>query len=86
MVAPGAVEVATWPLEGTDRPDMAAVDELARLQLAARRAGCSIRLRDVSDDLRALLDLVGLLQVVGQPEGGEEVGVEEEVEPDDPVA
>ena len=36
------------------------VDLLARLQLAARRAGGRIWLRDPSPALRALLDLVGL--------------------------
>ena len=69
--------------------DLAVVDELARVQLAARRLGCSIRLRNARDDLIALLDLVGLrtvLQVLGQAEGGEEVRVEEVVVTDDPVA
>jgi hypothetical protein len=36
------------------------VDELARLQLAAGRLGCSIRLRGACVELRELLDLVGL--------------------------
>ena len=89
MVAPGAGEVATWPLEGAGRPDLLAIDDLARLQLAARRLGCGIQVRDPSADLRALLDLAGLLEVLevlGEPEGGEQAGIEEEVEPDDPVA
>ena len=89
MVAPGAVEVATWPLEGVGRPDLLAVDVLARLQLAARRLGFAIQVREPSAELRALLDLTGLLevlQVLGEPESGEQAGVEEEVEPDDPVA
>ena len=68
-------------------PDLAAVDALARLQHAARLLGGSIRLVDVCDELAELLDLVGLGREVGrEPEGGEEVGVEEGVKPGDPVA
>ena len=81
----GADEVAAWPLAG--RPDLEAVDALARLALAARRLGCAIRLRDADPDLVGLLKLVGLArEVVGEPEDGEEVGAEEVVVPDDPVA
>jgi ABC-type transporter Mla MlaB component len=43
------------------------VDALARLQLAARRRGCEIRLRGVSGELRELLALAGLEAVL--PEG-----------------
>ena len=71
LVAP-AGEVASWPLEGDGRPDLGAVDDLARLQLAAKRAGCAIQLRDACPELVALLDLAGLSEVV--------------VQPDDPVA
>ncbi len=94
----GRTEVASWPLTGTGRPDVSSVDALARLQLAARRLGCSIRLRDPCPELSALLDLVGLrevvtgapgpgrcLEVVGEPEDGEQPGVQEVVMPDDPV-
>ena len=45
-------------------PDLALVDALARLQLAARRRGCSIQLRDPCEELRELLDLVGLAELV----------------------
>ena len=82
-------EVASWPLLCRGRLDLKVVDELARLQLEARRQGCSIWLRQVCPDLVELLQLVGLgdvLQVSGQAEGGEEAGVEEVVVPDDPVA
>ncbi len=88
----GDVEVATWTLGDCGRPDLDVVDELARLALTARRMGCSILLRHVGDQLSQLLDLVGLRQellgveVVGQTEVGEQVGVEEVVVPDDPVA
>ena len=72
--------------------DAAAVDALARIQLAARRMGRQVVLRDVADDLRDLLTLVGLGGVLriepgGQPEQREQrVGVEEERELDDPPA
>ncbi|MFI1398993.1 STAS domain-containing protein [Streptomyces sp. NPDC020681] len=48
---------------GLSRPDLAAVDALARLQLTARRLGCRISLRGADAELRALLELVGLAEV-----------------------
>jgi hypothetical protein len=92
----GDVELAGWPLAPWDRPGLAVVDQLARCQLAARRLGCSIRLRGACAELAELLDLVGLgelvsgpaglrFQTYGQVEGGEQCGVEEVVMPDDPV-
>lgn len=73
----GDVEVARWPLVRGGRPDLAVVDELARLQLAAGRLGCSIRLRDTCGALTELLDLAGLadivtVAVVGATRRGEE--------------
>ncbi|GAA3769623.1 STAS domain-containing protein [Streptomyces chiangmaiensis] len=66
---------------------LASVDVLARLQLAARRAGGRIRLRDPAPALRALLALVGLpFEVEGDVEQREPaLGVEEEVEPGEPA-
>jgi hypothetical protein len=80
-----------------DRVDMTVVNQLARLQLAARRLGCSIVLRGVGVRLAELLEFAGLTDVLpsvsepgrevgGKSEGGEEVGVEEGMEPGDPVA
>ncbi|MGW2523997.1 STAS domain-containing protein [Streptomyces sp. NPDC001617] len=68
-------------------PGLAAVDLLARLELAARRAGGRIRLRDPVPSLRALLDLVGLrFEVEGHAEQREPpLRVEEEVEPGEPA-
>jgi ABC-type transporter Mla MlaB component len=57
-------EVARWPLASLRRPDLAAIDDLARVRLAARRLGCSIVVLDACAELRALLDLVGLDAVV----------------------
>ena len=74
----------------TTSPDLGLVDALARLQLMARRRGCSIQLRPC-DELRELLLLVGLAEVLGvepqrKVEQGIQVGVEEVVQPGDPTA
>jgi hypothetical protein len=83
----GDVEVGRWPIPCPRRPDLADVEALARMQLAARRAGCSIELRGVSPDLSALLDLAGLpVEVCGKAEEREDARVEEGVQPDDPLA
>jgi hypothetical protein len=90
----GEIELASWPLPGFD---LAVVDELARMQLAARHVGCSIALSGAPDVLLELLDLIGLRAVVPvadelavevgrEAEEAEQVGVEEVVMPDDPVA
>jgi len=70
--------------------DLASVDALAGMQLAARRAGRRIRFLGVSAELRDLLGLTGLREVLRveverQPEEREEAGgVEEEGELGDP--
>ncbi len=95
VVVDGDVELAVWSVDGPAPPDLSVVDAVARLQLAARRAGWSTRLRDPSVALRCLLDLVGLADVLagasglpleddGQAEGREQLGVQEVVEPADP--
>jgi ABC-type transporter Mla MlaB component len=45
-------------------PDAATVDALARLQVAARRRGCRVRLRYASAELLALVDFMGLREVL----------------------
>ncbi|MCP9486298.1 MAG: STAS domain-containing protein [Gaiellaceae bacterium MAG52_C11] len=45
-------------------PDAVTVDALARLQLAARRHGCQVRLRQTSSGLRELLVFMGLRDVL----------------------
>lgn len=71
---------------GLGPPGLGVVDLLARLQLAARRSGGRIRLRDADPALYALLDLVGLrFEAEREPEQREPaLGVEEAVEPRDP--
>ena len=44
--------------------DAVTVDALARLQLAARRHGCRVRLRNASADLLELVDFMGLRDVL----------------------
>ena len=44
--------------------DAAAVEALARLQLVARRAGCELRLRNASPELRDLVAFMGLRDVL----------------------
>jgi hypothetical protein len=96
VLGPGGDEVVSWILAGAGRPDLDVVANLVRLQLMARRVGCSIRLRDASPDLADLLQLVGLADVVPppdglgqvrrQPEDGEQLGIQEAVDPGDAVA
>ena len=45
-------------------PDAVTVEALARLQLAARRAGCRVRLVHASDGLRELVAFMGLTDVL----------------------
>jgi hypothetical protein len=76
--------------------DLSVVEELARLQLAARRLGCSIVLRGVGVELAELLDFAGLTdvlpsvvddgrEIIGKAECGKQSSVEEGVEPGDPI-
>lgn len=96
VVADGHAEIVVGHVDGI-RADLALVDALIRLQLAARRLGCSIRLRNPGEELRELLDLVGLADVVasrpglpneaeGKVEHGEQLAAEEVVEPGDPAS
>jgi anti-anti-sigma regulatory factor len=72
--------------------DVAALDALARLTLAARQAGFELRLLHVSAELTCLIELTGLAGVLRvepgrQPEEREQsLGVEEEAQLDDPAA
>lgn len=81
----GDAEVACWPLPAGQGPDLWVVDQLARLHLAARRLGCSLRLRGAPSQLRELIDLAGLGDIVtdaavpvrrdpGGPAGGPDEG------------
>ena len=97
----GDVEVARWPLVPPDRlgavtVDLGVVDVLARFHLGASRLGLTLEVRDPCRPLRDLLELAGLddllrlaplpLEAGGEAEGGEQLRVEEAVEPDDEPA
>jgi anti-anti-sigma regulatory factor len=73
---------------GVPKVDLAVVDVLMRLALRERRRGHRVRLLGVSEELRALLELVGLDRVLAleprrQPELLEDLGPDEVVEPGD---
>jgi ABC-type transporter Mla MlaB component len=55
--------VALCDVDGVE-PSAVTVDALCRLQLAARRHRCQIRLRHASADLLELVDFMGLSQVL----------------------
>ena len=55
--------VAVCDVSGID-PDAVTVDALARLQLAARRYGCRVHLRNAGDELRELVAFMGLRDVL----------------------
>lgn len=57
--------IALCDVRGVD-PDAVTVDALARLQLAARRHGCEVRLRNASPALLELVELMGLTSVLGE--------------------
>jgi anti-anti-sigma regulatory factor len=71
-------------------PDLILIDVLARVHMATRRGGLRLLLRDVTPDLREMIELCGLgcvltLEARRQAEIGEQLGVEEVVEPGDPA-
>ena len=78
-------------------PDAGTIEALARMQLTARRLGGRVKLRRACGELRDLLTLSGLsdvlpcdelaLEPIGEAEQREPArGVEEERDPGDPVA
>jgi ABC-type transporter Mla MlaB component len=56
-------DVAFCDVSGVE-PDGVTVDALARLQLAARRHGCQVRLRHGSNELLELVAFMGLRDVL----------------------
>jgi ABC-type transporter Mla MlaB component len=59
----GRVRVVLCDVRGVE-PTAGSVDALARLQLAAKRAGCQVRLRNASPELLRLVDFLGLSDVL----------------------
>ena len=63
LLESSAAGVALCDVRGID-PDAVTVDALARLQLAAKRHACQVRLRGASDELLELLGFMGLRDVL----------------------
>jgi hypothetical protein len=63
LLSESRAEIALCDVGGVE-PDAVTVDALARLQLAAGRLGCRVLLRNASDDLRRLVVLMGLSDVL----------------------
>ena len=86
IVGPEGEEIAHCRLEGCGDPNIAAVDDVARLVLLASRLGGETVITDLSAELRALLELTGLrsqldglrVEVEGQTELREKaLGIQE---------
>ena len=63
IFAGSGAEIAYCEVAGV-ASDAVTVDALARLQLAARRAGCQVRLRHASPELLELVAFMGLTDVL----------------------
>lgn len=82
---PGGSPLATWVVAAPRRPDLGHVDLVARLRLAAGRAGARRVRVELSPALAALFQLTGLGKMGRQPEEGEDRrGVQEGVVGGDP--
>jgi ABC-type transporter Mla MlaB component len=55
--------IALCDVSGVD-VDAVTVDALARLQLGARRSACQVRLCNASEELRELVEFMGLRDVL----------------------
>jgi STAS domain len=88
LVDPDGTETVVGRVDAR-APDLGLVDALLRLQVVARRRGRAVRVRDAPDALRELVELAGVagclrLEPRRQPERGEQLRVEEVVQPGDP--
>jgi ABC-type transporter Mla MlaB component len=63
LLSESGAEAARCDVGGVD-VDAMTVDALARLQLAARRHGCQVRLRNASSELLELVTFMGLRDVL----------------------
>lgn len=63
LLTQGHADVVFCDVTGGD-PDAVTVDALARLQLAAKRHGCKVRLRHAPSELRELVYLMGLEDIL----------------------
>lgn len=60
----GGAVVARWPVPLRRPPDLALVDDLARLRLVCRRLGWSVVVDDPCPRMRRAIELAGLDQVL----------------------
>jgi ABC-type transporter Mla MlaB component len=58
-------DVALCDVSGVE-PDAVTIDALARLQLAARRHACTVRLANASSELLELVSFMGLADVLAE--------------------
>jgi ABC-type transporter Mla MlaB component len=65
LLGAGQPDVAFCDVAGVE-PDAVTVDALARLQLAAGRRGCQVRLRQASRELVELIAFLGLADVLAE--------------------
>jgi anti-anti-sigma regulatory factor len=98
LLAADGADLVVCDVAALDSANAVVVDALARLQLTARRLGRRVLIRDACGELRDLLALVGLGDVLpcgpasgvetsGQAEEREQaLRVEEEADPGDPPA
>jgi len=90
LVVDDDTEITLFHLARPEVVDLGVIDSLASLQLAARRLGWAVRIDNPCPTLRDLIELVGLddvllrRQVCGETELGEQLGIEEVVQPGDP--
>jgi anti-anti-sigma regulatory factor len=96
-VANSRAELVVCDVRALTDPDAVTVDALARLELTARRCGVQVTFRHALPELKDLLSLMGLTDVVpvctestlesgGQPEEREPAGrVQEEGDAGDPI-
>ena len=90
LVVDDDTEITLFHLARPEIVDLGVIDSLASLQLAARRLGWAVRVDNPCPTLLGLIELVGLgdvlvrRQVRGETELGEQLRVEEVVQPGDP--
>ena len=83
------MDILVIDVSGVAHPDVSTVDAMASFHVIARRFGCGARFRHVSKELKEIVSLMGLSDVLsvepsGEPEQREEMlGVEEETDPGD---
>jgi hypothetical protein len=89
LVVDAGQSIELWRLDETALPFVTIIDVLCRLHLVARARGWRIEVRAPSPGLRMCVELVGLdgvvsVEVLGEAEGGEQLRVQEVVQPGDP--